>query len=77
MIPARVLAGLGLHSYGVTTTDVRDRIAALRRDDPELADTIADQLAVCALRLIANGHPRPDQLAADALIVIDPAGWSA
>lgn len=76
MIPARVLTDLGLHSYGVTTAAVRDRIADLRRHDPELADTIADQLALCALRLIANGHPRAVELAADALVVIDPGGWS-
>lgn len=77
MIPARVLADLGLHSYGVTTAHVRDRLAHLGAQDPELAATIADQLARCALRLIAHGHPRPAALADDALAVIDPGGWTA
>lgn len=77
MIPARVLADLGLHSYGVTTADVRDRLADLRAQDPELAGAIVDQLALCALRLVAEGHPRPVELAVDALAVIDPEGWAS
>lgn len=77
MIPARTLARLGLHRAGVTTANVRDELAAIRVEDPELADSIADRLAVTALALIRGGHERPAQLAADTLAVIDPEGWAS
>lgn len=77
MIPAHVLHELGVTSRGLSAETVRDRLATLRREDRELADSIAGQLAVCALRLIANGHPRGVELAADALTVVDarPSRW--
>lgn len=71
MVPARVLAALGLHTYGLTPEQVRERLAALGDLDPERAHSIADELAVCALRLIAEGHPRAVELARDTLTVLD------
>ena len=70
MVPARVLAALGLHTYGLTPEQVRERLAALGVLDPEQAHSIADELAVCALRLVADGHPRAVQLAEDTLTVL-------
>ena len=71
MVPARVLAALGLHTYGLTPEQVRERLAALGVLDPEQAHSIADELAVCALRLIRDGHPRAVELARDTLTVLD------
>ncbi len=71
MVPAGVLAALGLHTYGLTPEQVRERLAALGALDPERAHSIADELAVCALRLIRDGHPRAVELARDTLTVLD------
>jgi hypothetical protein len=71
MIPARVLAALGLGTQGLTPERVRERLAVLAVLDPELARSLADELAVCALRLVASGHPRGAELARDTLVVLD------
>jgi hypothetical protein len=61
---------LGLGADGLTPEQVRDRLAAIGIDDPEVGHSLADQLALTALRLIANGHPDAAALARDALTVV-------
>lgn len=71
MVPARVLTALGLHTFGLTPEQVRERLAALRELEPDRAHGLADELALCALRLIRDGHPRAVDLARDTLTVLD------
>jgi hypothetical protein len=62
---------LGASADQRTVNDVRARLAAIGRDDPEHAHHIVDDLMTCALQLIADGHPRPAALARDTLRVCD------
>lgn len=70
-LPAHVALGLG--ADGLTVERVRDRLALIGGLDPERAHGLADELAVCALRLIRDGHPRAVELARDTLVVLDAA----
>lgn len=66
-MPAHVL---GLGAPGLTPETVRDRLAQVGRHDPEAGHALADELAVTALRRIAEGVPNPSKYAADALTVL-------
>jgi hypothetical protein len=61
---------LGLGAQKITPEEVRDRLTAIGKDDPEHGHGLADQLLLTALRLIADGHPNPQVLARDTLTVV-------
>lgn len=68
---ARRLPGhaLGLGQPGLTAEAARDRLAAIGDDDPEVGHGLADEVMRAALRLIADGHPAPQELARYALTI--------
>jgi hypothetical protein len=64
---------------GLTTEQMRDKLAELGKADPEVGHGLADELLVAALTAIRDGHPNPATLARDVLVVHDAdfARWYA
>lgn len=54
---------------GRNTESVREQLRAIGASDPEVGHSIADQLLIAALQLIADGHSSPRKLAADTLTI--------
>lgn len=70
-LPPHVLLGL---QHGMTPAAAAEQMAALAAVAPAVAGAAAAQLAVTALRLIADGHDDPARLAGHTLQVVAPAG---
>jgi hypothetical protein len=70
-MPPHVLLGL---QHGMTASAAAEQMAALAAVAPAVAESAAAQLAVTALRLIAEGHDDPARLAGHTLQVLAPAG---
>lgn len=64
-LPAYMLG----HGTEPTPEQSRDKLTSIGRYDPETAHWIADKLMASALQLIKGGHPRPQEIAAAALVV--------
>lgn len=67
---AKIATSLVPSSSGRTAEDYRAELEAIGNSDPEAGHGIADDLAEAVLRAIADGHPNPQQLAADTLTVL-------
>ncbi len=71
ILPALPAAGLEPAGHTLSAEDIRERLAALGQDDPEVGHGIEDNLARAVLEQIRDGHPDPVGLATAALTVLD------